>query len=65
MRFRKLFAFFVVPLAVKFWTYIEPVNCALWDDRHEVLEWTVGASVHMVLFVGPLLVIVGWLHTSP
>ncbi|OCL05379.1 hypothetical protein AOQ84DRAFT_390893 [Glonium stellatum] len=61
----KLFALYIVPLVIKAGIHIRPLKQALDGYTDQSLDWTLIPSVHMVLFVGPIFVIVGWIVKVP
>ena len=64
--FQMVFGFVLAPVAIKIWTWTKTI----WPTRghthyYELIEDTAGASVHMSLFVAPLLVLMGWAYDVP
>jgi Ca2+:H+ antiporter len=60
------FGLLIAPIAIKIWTWLELLQRA---RRHyffdPIIEWTVGASIHMSLLFGPVLVLLGQAQDVP
>jgi Ca2+:H+ antiporter len=63
-RFKNTFALFF-SLGIKLGIFVEPLKQAWNGQMDRALQWTLGVSIHMVLFIGPILVITSWILHVP
>lgn len=64
-RFQTLFCLFGVPLLLKPRLYIHAIVCAEEDFFDKAIEATLGTGICVALAVGPLLVVTGWILSTP
>lgn len=64
--FQNGFGLLIAPIAIKIWTWLELMQRARRQYQFDsTIKWSVGASMHMSLFFGPLLVLIGQVQDVP
>jgi Ca2+:H+ antiporter len=64
--FQSTFALLIVPFAIKIWLWLEILKRARASDTFDaVIDETAGASIHMSLLFGPVLVLLGQAQSTP